>query len=90
MTTGTSAVLIFARLMAVAAHIAIGIVILLSGLVVDDWIVGLGLIAWLAGIILIHEWWSFHPGRVVGTPLFLAAAYFLVVVIGNEFGLVGA
>jgi hypothetical protein len=90
MTRATRAGLIIARTMALVVHIAVGIAIFLSIIGVHPWIVGLGLIAWIVGIILIHEWWSSHPIRVLGLPIVLAAAYFLAVVIGNEFGLVGA
>jgi hypothetical protein len=90
MTRATRAGLIIARTLAVVVHIALGIAIFLSFLGVHPWIVGLGLIAWIVGLILIHEWWSSHPIRVLGLPVALAAAYFFAVVIGNEFGLVGA
>jgi hypothetical protein len=81
---------VLARTIAVVVQVAVGAAIFISVIGVHPWIPGLGMIAWIGGIILMHRWWSSHPGRVVGVPLVLAAAYFLLVVIADRFGLVGA
>ncbi len=64
--------------------------ILLSGLVVHPAVYGSGLLAWLAGLILMWRWWRAHPGRVTAIPLALIGAYVVALLIANEFGLVGA
>ncbi len=80
----------FARLVAVVGHLVLGPVIFLSGLVVHPAIYGAGLVAWLAGFVVMSRWWRAHPGRVIAIPLTLLAAYVLAVLVANEFGLVGA
>jgi hypothetical protein len=81
---------VLARTIAVVMQVAVGAAIFISVIGVHPWIPGIGMIAWIGGIILMHRWWSSHPVRVVGVPLVLAAAYFLLVVIADRFGLVGA
>ena len=80
----------FALVVAIVAHVLLGPVIFVSGLVVHPAIYGTGLLAWLAGLFLMWHWWRPHPGRVTATPLALAAGYVFAVVVANEFGLVGA
>lgn len=81
---------VLARTIAVVLQVAVGAAIFISIIGIHPWIPGLGMIGWIGGIILMQRWWSSHPFRVVGVPLVLAAAYFLLVVIADRFGLVGA
>jgi hypothetical protein len=83
--------LVFARLVAVIAHVLLGITIFFSGLEVHPIFWLPGLLAWMLGIVLIARWWSSHPGRVVAIPLVLAAVYYAVALeIGDRTGLNGA
>lgn len=73
---------------AMMAHGLLGLFILVSGLVVHPAIVGAGLIAWSVGFYLITRW-RLRPDRVLFIPVVLAGAFFVAVVIGERFDLVG-
>ncbi len=82
--------LVLARVLAVVAHLLLGPAIFVTGLVVHPAIWLAGLLLWVAGFVLIVRWWRRAPGRVLAVPLVLAAAYVAAVVVGDQFGLVGA
>ncbi len=74
---------------ALVAHGLVGLFILFSGLVAHPALWGAGLLAWGFGVYVIVRW-KRRPGRVTFVPSLLAAAYFLVLLVGERVGLVGA